>query len=74
MVSINSLHTNKLLPPMKSAEVPQQMLLLLLRLKIKNEEFENESESARNGVRLANRPSSLFSEFCSLTLSAAKNP
>jgi hypothetical protein len=55
MVSINSMHTNKLLPPMKSAEVPQQMLLLLLpRLKIKKEEFENESESARNGVRLAN--------------------
>lgn len=58
MVSINSLHTKKLLPPMKPAAVPQQMLLLLLPpLKIKKEEFDNESESARNGVRLANRPS-----------------
>lgn len=57
MVSINSLHTKKLLPPMKPAAVPQQMLLLLPPLKIKKEEFENESESARNGVRLANRPS-----------------
>jgi len=57
MVSINSLHTKKLLPPMKPAAVPQQMLLLLPPLKIKKEEFENESESARNGVRLVNRPS-----------------